>query len=299
MNVHETAERIAIALEPLVGAYEDEAVAVIARILTECDNERDANALAELKLIVDCNRLAASQARERLLRARTLNEIASSGPDVEMELRREWWLNHGCPPGAAYGDDGEMQCHLRDFKREPLDILHKNVIHRRRQTEIASKPEPDVRALLLAAAPFVHESHEYAVCDNGNGREAMDYHTPLCKQITAALSAANARIAELENELGMQRVRTASMADTGDAKCPEVLVPIPDHLWPIGIYEFKPEHPEYGIDAEGRKCLALDACIVPAVKALWAAGIVTRSCCCGHGNGWGIITIHSACEVRL
>lgn len=28
----------------------------------------------------------------------------------------------------------------------------------------------------------------------------------------------------------------------------------------------------------------VDACIAPAVEALWAAGIVTRSSCCGHGN---------------
>lgn len=72
------------------------------------------------------------------------------------------------------------------------------------------------------------------------------------------------------------------------------LVPIPDLLWDAGaIYEFDPTHPEYGIDAEGRKCLALDACIVPAIKALWDAGVVTMSCCCGHGDPWGVITIQT------
>lgn len=30
---------------------------------------------------------------------------------VESDLHREWWLNHGCPVTALYGDDGEMrQC---------------------------------------------------------------------------------------------------------------------------------------------------------------------------------------------
>lgn len=72
------------------------------------------------------------------------------------------------------------------------------------------------------------------------------------------------------------------------------LVPIPDLLWQAGaIYDFSPTHPEYGIDAEGRKCLAIDACIVPAIRTLWEAGVVTMSCCCGHGGGWGVITIQT------
>ena len=40
-------------------------------------------------------------------------------------LRRLLWLRHGCPFGALYGDDGEMQCSecLVDFKRmDPNDI---------------------------------------------------------------------------------------------------------------------------------------------------------------------------------
>lgn len=77
--------------------------------------------------------------------------------------------------------------------------------------------------------------------------------------------------------------------------CSEVvLVPIPDLLWDRGaIFDFKPDHTEYDIDAQGRWCLRLDACIVPAVRALWQAGIATMSCCCGHGNAWGVITVQS------
>jgi hypothetical protein len=36
------------------------------------------------------------------------------GGAIEIELRQEWWLNHGvnCQP---YGDDGEMQCCANDL----------------------------------------------------------------------------------------------------------------------------------------------------------------------------------------
>lgn len=85
------------------------------------------------------------------------------------------------------------------------------------------------------------------------------------------------------------------------------LVPIPQLLWdqggvkmregftaPDSDWGFDPSHPEYGINDQGEKCLALDACIVPAVKALWGAGIVTISCCCGHGAPHGVISIKGA-----
>lgn len=41
---------------------------------------------------------------------------------LERDLRREWWLNHNCGQ-LAYGDDGEMQCCMVDFKRTPIDEL--------------------------------------------------------------------------------------------------------------------------------------------------------------------------------
>lgn len=74
-----------------------------------------------------------------------------------------------------------------------------------------------------------------------------------------------------------------------------VLVPIPDLLWESGeIANFDPTHPEFGIDEQGRRCLALDACIVPAVKALWSIGVVTIACCCGHSDGTnGVLTIRT------
>jgi len=70
----------------------------------------------------------------------------------------------------------------------------------------------------------------------------------------------------------------------------KMLVPIPDMLTVSG---FDPTHPEFGINDDGERCLNLDACIVPAVQALWDAGIVTESCCCGHGDAWGVIKVRS------
>lgn len=72
------------------------------------------------------------------------------------------------------------------------------------------------------------------------------------------------------------------------------LVPIPPLLLPYyqGPGQWDPTHPEYGIDAEGRKCFAIDSCIVAAVQAVWAAGIKTLGCCCGHGQrSGGVISL--------
>ncbi len=65
------------------------------------------------------------------------------------------------------------------------------------------------------------------------------------------------------------------------------LVPIPDFLKPS--VDFDASHPEFGIDTEGRECFRMDACIVPAVEALWAAGVETTGCCCGDGSRRGVI----------
>lgn len=45
--------------------------------------------------------------------------------EVELELRREWWVNHGHDYFALYGDDGEMACNAcpADFKRMPIAEL--------------------------------------------------------------------------------------------------------------------------------------------------------------------------------
>ncbi|HEY5420131.1 MAG TPA: hypothetical protein VIL10_05305 [Marmoricola sp.] len=77
-------------------------------------------------------------------------------------------------------------------------------------------------------------------------------------------------------------------------------MPIPDVLWESGeVAGFDPGHPEFGLDDQGRRCLALDTCIVPAVHALWAAGVITVSCCCGHSDGTnGVITIKTVAATQ-
>lgn len=67
------------------------------------------------------------------------------------------------------------------------------------------------------------------------------------------------------------------------------LLPIPEFLEPY--VWFDGDHPEFGIDAEGRRCLAVDDCVAPALLALWEKGIPTISACCLHGCGEGVITL--------
>ena len=77
-----------------------------------------------------------------------------------------------------------------------------------------------------------------------------------------------------------------------------VLAPIPDHLAPFypdasGPDEpgFRADHPEFGLDEDGRRCFRLDACIAPIIRLLWAYGVKTIGCCCGHGQPQGVISI--------
>lgn len=54
-------------------------------------------------------------------------ETKMTAEEVEINLRYEYWLNHGCECHFLYGDDGEMQCGacipFVDFKHAPLDEL--------------------------------------------------------------------------------------------------------------------------------------------------------------------------------
>lgn len=66
------------------------------------------------------------------------------------------------------------------------------------------------------------------------------------------------------------------------------LIPIPDFI--LKHTNFERDHPEFGIDRNGRKCFKIDKCLVPLVKKLWNARFKTLGCCCGHGS-YGIISI--------
>jgi hypothetical protein len=71
------------------------------------------------------------------------------------------------------------------------------------------------------------------------------------------------------------------------------LVRIPDWLKedPLCYSGISPDGGEVTIDGQGRECLVIDSCLVLALRALWAAGVKTTTCCCGHGTGSGVIGI--------
>lgn len=50
--------------------------------------------------------------------------------EIEQELRKEWWINHGHDFFSLYGDDGEMSCGScpADFKRDDMDRL-RAIVH--------------------------------------------------------------------------------------------------------------------------------------------------------------------------
>ncbi len=62
-------------------------------------------------------------------------EEATRAEMLERELRKEYWLNHNCPPDTLYGDDGEMQCQgpcdIADYKRHDLQDLMLRVWYNR------------------------------------------------------------------------------------------------------------------------------------------------------------------------
>jgi len=74
---------------------------------------------------------------ERLRRSIALT-VGAFEEEVE-RLRAFLWWEHiaGNPEHHAYGDDGEMQCHGRDFLRDPVDTLYPEP-----RAAIAVTPEP-------------------------------------------------------------------------------------------------------------------------------------------------------------
>lgn len=74
--------------------------------------------------------------------------------------------------------------------------------------------------------------------------------------------------------------------------CTEAIaVPIPPWAtWNLSRYLLHPDHPEY-TTKDGVPCFQIDACIAPALLAVWAAGFKTLGCCCGHGSGTGVISL--------
>lgn len=68
----------------------------------------------------------------------------------------------------------------------------------------------------------------------------------------------------------------------------QVELPTPAHmlsLGRIGCYEMRPT-------------ICVDRCIAPAVQALWALGVITTGCCCGHNLCDGYIGLWQATHER-
>lgn len=92
-------------------------------------------------------------------------------PDPEALLRREWWLNHACPAGSWYGDDGEMSCGAcrLDFKRMPLPVLYERVTFARMEAAALAMREmafTRVEAGALAMNEMADKLVDQAARDN-------------------------------------------------------------------------------------------------------------------------------------
>lgn len=81
--------------------------------------------------------------------ANELEPIAQQAGEIELIIRRQLWLGHGCPLSILYGDEGEMQCNALqcrlDFKRAPIGELMTAVIRSLRNR--AEAAESQVQAL--------------------------------------------------------------------------------------------------------------------------------------------------------
>lgn len=71
-------------------------------------------------------------------RAEAAPSVDAETINCELELRKEWWLNHG--HDGVYGDDGEMQCGkclpIGDYLRTPIVELYEHV-HKVRLARLA------------------------------------------------------------------------------------------------------------------------------------------------------------------
>lgn len=141
--------------------------------------------------------------------------VEATGTSVEMELRREWWINHGHI--GLYGDDGEMQCGACrppvDFKRAPLDEVRAATFKARMEraadayealtappASVPSPPEPaglsplDTEAVLWVTAMSARETlsslpHAEPSQPVGVAAELRPYRLRLHKEGAVRMSA--------------------------------------------------------------------------------------------------------------
>jgi len=102
-------------------------------------------------------------------------------PEIEKELRREWWLSHGCSIVALYGDDGEMHCGECgiDFLRwAPHEISARLANHHRSARNAQITPEM-AQEILEVALPFGGKDFSNATIETL--RRIADSATPEAK----------------------------------------------------------------------------------------------------------------------
>lgn len=91
------------------------------------------------------------------------------------QLRREWFLGHGCGFHALYGDDGEMQCHAChvDFLREPLDELHEFVGRKRMERTVVAMDAAKVVPPVAPAGAAVSQPLRFGIYRKVEGRTGV------------------------------------------------------------------------------------------------------------------------------
>ena len=101
-----------------------------------------------------------------------------------------------------------------------------------------------------------------------------------------------------------ERARGVEIGLHGEARpmpcsAEKVMLAIPRWVRDAAGIRWNEGHPEFGRDEDGYEALAIDACIAPAVSALWEAGFVTLGCCCGHTENGHAVVSFLAGHVKL
>lgn len=139
----------------------------------------------------------------------SLSEAPGAASDEMLELRRGWWLSHGCSGVALYGDDGEMQCHdcRIDFRRyapREIEIGIKNA------RLLARSPLPDGDAgpaeiERLRAKCADYEAEIWAVAEalgySDENADSYDSASDHAKAVADDLAESRAECARLRSEL--------------------------------------------------------------------------------------------------
>lgn len=193
---------------------------------------------------VGCTTIA--EALEWLATARIHND--ESLEVKQQEFRRFLWLNHGCPFGGRYGDDGEMQCNnvgcFLDFRRLPIEQLWSGVISRFQQqisdkASLASQLQAKEVILLSISEQLEAERQERA-------------------DIVTELNSAVAQVADLTAERNDLTIRLT--------ECKKLYFQAADDALVVHAERAK-LHADLAIDEQSLDCIAAGSVVlVPKVR---------------------------------